>query len=64
MMDRGDSDTQIIGRLLTDEKEDWLDRLMDLNEMRKMFTLKIVAANESINIVYDRVKSYIKEKSA
>lgn len=63
MMDRGDSDTQIIGRLLTDEKEDWLDHLMDLNEVRKMFILKIVAANDPINIVYDRVKKYIKEKS-
>ena len=64
MMDRGDSDTQIIGRLLTDEKEDWLDRLMDLNELRKMFTLKIIAANDPIDVVYDRVKKYIKGKSA
>ena len=62
MIDRGDSDTQIISRLLTDEKEDWLDRLMDLNETRKLFTLKIVAANESIDMVYTRVKKYIKEK--
>ena len=62
MMDRGDNDSQIVSRLLTDEKEDWLDKLMDLNENRKLFTLKIVAANDPIDIVYTRVKKYIKEK--
>ena len=63
MMDRGDNDSQIVSRLLTDEKEDWLDKLMDLNENRKLFTLKIVAANDPINIVYDRVKKYIASKT-
>lgn len=63
MIDRGDNDAQIISRLLTDEKEDWLDKLMDLNENRKLFTLKIVAANDPINVVYDRVKKYIASKT-
>lgn len=63
MISRGDSDTQIVSRLLTDEKEDWLDKLLDLNENRKMFDLKIVAANEPLDVVYNRVKEYIKENS-
>lgn len=63
MIGRGDSDTQIVGRLLTDEKEDWLDQLLDLNENRKLFNLKMVAANDPIEVVYNRVKQYIKEKT-
>ena len=63
MISRGDSDTQIVSRLLTDEKEDWLDKLLDLNENRKMFDLKIVAANDPLDVVYNRVKEYIKENS-
>lgn len=63
MLDRGDSDTQIVGRLLNDEKEDWLDQLTDLDGFRSKFELKIVAANEPLNIVYRRVKEYMKEKS-
>lgn len=63
MISRGDSDTQIVSRLLTDEKADWLDQIMDLNESRKMFDLKIVAANDPIEVVYNRVKKYIQEKT-
>lgn len=63
MRSRGDSDANIIDRLLYDEKEDWQDRLMDLNENRKLFTLRTVAANDPVEVVYDRVKKYIKNKT-
>ena len=63
MIERGDSSAQIISRLLTDEKEDWVDRLQDLNENRNMFTLRTVAANEPIGVVYRRVKKYIQDKT-
>ena len=62
MLDRGDSDTQIVGRLLNDEKEDWLDQLLDLDGYRSRFALKIGAANEPLNTVYSRVKEYMEEK--
>lgn len=63
MISRGDSDASIISRLLNDEKDEWLDKLMDLNENRKLFTLRTIAANDPIDVVYNRAKKYIQNKT-
>ena len=60
MIDRHDSDMQIISRLLNDEKEDWHEQLCRLNEEYPSFILTIVDANVDLNQVYDNIKLYIK----
>ena len=65
MMDRGDSDTAIIGRLLNDEEYNWYHKLDQLtwhykyNEQRNV-DLYTINANEDIENVLEQVLYYIK----
>lgn len=65
MMDRGDSDTAIIGRLLNDEEYNWYHKLDQLtwhykyNEQRNV-DLYTINANEGIENVLEQVLYYIK----
>lgn len=66
MLNRGDSDAQIISRLLQDEKEDWYDQLNALvwhyahNEHRDI-ELHSVDANQHVSDVVSQVVSYMKK---
>lgn len=57
MLERGDGDTKIVSRLLTDEKEDWLEQL---NRIVKPSYVNIVNADLELEQVYNGVKNYIK----
>ena len=66
MLDRGDSDMMIISRLLTDEKEDWWDKLDFLtwhykNIVKKNVVAYSIKANDDIQNVFERVFYYIEE---
>lgn len=58
MLERGDSDAQIVGRLLTDEKEDWLEQIRQITKSHNW--VEIIDANLDLNKVYDTVKNFIK----
>ena len=62
MRQRGDSDAQIISRLLYDEAEDWRSELMSMNRQNsyKMIILDI-DANRDLEKVYYEVKNIIKK---
>lgn len=62
MMERGDSDTQIIGRLLHDEATDWLGDILSLetNNYNKMLVYR-VDANVGLQELYYSVKNIIKK---
>lgn len=63
MLERHDSDTQIVGRLLNDEKDDWVMQLLDLNHHSDFqFKLEMIDANMELNQVYSKVKNFIEEK--
>lgn len=63
MLDRDDSDTQIVGRLLNDEADDWVTQLLDLiNHYGFKFALNMVDANEELDQVYKAVKEFIEER--
>ena len=60
MVDRGDSDTQIITRLYNDEKEDWLDAIIDIEYYYSSIANRnigfvVVNANNSLHDVKRRV---------
>ena len=57
MLERHDSDTQIVSRLLQDEKNDWLEDLLSIesNNYNKIFVFT-VNANYDLQNVYQRVK--------
>ena len=61
MLDRGDSDTQIVGRLLQDEKDDWETWL--LNSMLYLdnedVTLHSINADAHLDNVVEQVLKYI-----
>ena len=61
MLTRGDSDTQVVGRLLQDEQYDWLETLLniDKNNRGKMI-MYVVDANQDLENVYYDVKNTIK----
>lgn len=61
MLSRGDSDTQVVGRLLQDEQYDWLNTLLDVvrNNLGEM-TIDVVDANQDLKNVYYDVKNIIK----
>ena len=58
MLERGDSDTQIVGRLLNDEKDDWPQELLSLDTSK--FNFNIIWADTHIALVYEHVKNIIK----
>lgn len=69
MLDRGDCDTHIVSRLLTDEKEDWWDKLDGVVWYNKYILHKDVKAysvnaNGDIQEVLQRVLYYITEESS
>ena len=57
MLERHDSDTQIVSRLLQDEKSDWLEDLLSIksDNYNKIF-ISTVDANHNLQNVYKRVK--------
>ena len=57
MLERHDSDTQIVSRLLQDEKSDWLKDLLSIesDNYNKIF-ISTVNANHNLQNVYQRVK--------
>ena len=57
MLERGDSDTQIVGRLLVDEKYNWFEKLKEVidNKIR----IHSVNANEDLGYVYSIVEKII-----
>lgn len=64
MLNRGDSDTQIISRLLQDEKDDWYDQLNSLvwhyaNNEHMGVELYQVDANKNLSDVVSQVVYYM-----
>lgn len=64
MIDRGDSDTMIISRLLQDEKDDWLKQLNVLvfhynRIVGKNIDLYTINANENLSAVLELILYYI-----
>ena len=60
MIDRGDSDSAIVGRILTDEAFDWYDALVTLRDYAKLFTnkkieLNYIDAEEDLEVLVRRV---------
>lgn len=65
MLSRGDSDTQIVGRLLTDEKSNWVKDLLDVNYYHDMKAkLHTIDANHSMQEVYTNIKNLIEKRSS
>ena len=58
MLKRHDSDTQIVGRLLQDEENDWLKDLLDI-EFNNRDKMVIVDANQNLECAYTSVKEFI-----
>lgn len=68
MLERGDSDTQIVGRLLQDEKDDWLGQLNKLvwnsaNTLGKNICMYEVNANQQQAKVLNEVLRYMRQHS-
>ena len=59
MIDRHDSDTRIVNRLLVDEDFDWWKKIIRLDTNK--FSLYQVDANKGLNEVYNVVKEFIGE---
>lgn len=60
MIDRGDSDSAIVSRILTDEAFDWYDALITLKDYAKLFTnkkieLNYIDAEEDLEVLVRRV---------
>lgn len=67
MIDRGDSDMNIISRLLQDEKDDWFKQLDHLvwnyrNNVKKNVDLHLVNANGDQDSVLAMVRYYMEDK--
>lgn len=62
MLQRHDSDTQIVGRLLQDEESDWFEDLLSIesHHYNKMGVYHI-DANLDLNDVYSEVKNLIND---
>ncbi len=67
MIERGDSDTQIVGRLLNDEENDWLGKIYDYVEdackSNKQVYVCVIDADLSLQQVYTDIKDFIAEGS-
>lgn len=62
MRERGDSDTQIINRLLHDDATDWLGSLMYMNKQHSYkMIVQIIDADQDLQNVYYEVKNIIKK---
>lgn len=62
MLNRHDSDTQIVGRLFNDEADDWMLQLTNLCiANNRKFSIGKVDAKQSLDEVYNRVKKYMEE---
>ena len=66
MMNRHDSDMQIVSRIYNDEKSDWFTALKALRwhhayELHKNVVLHVIYANEDLDNVLTQVTEYIKE---
>ena len=59
MIDRHDSDTRIVSRLLVDEDFDWWNKIIRLDTNK--FSLYQIDANKDLNEVYNVVKEFIGE---
>lgn len=59
MIDRHDSDTQIVSRLLVDEDFDWWQKIIELGINK--FSLYRINANADLDEVYNIVKEFIEE---
>lgn len=57
MMDRGDSDTQIVGRLIVDEEYNWFEKLKEV--VNNKIRIHSVNADMDLNDVYVKVKDII-----
>lgn len=61
MMERHDSDTQIVGRLLQDEENDWLKYLLNIESInREKMIIYNVDANQNLEDVYESVKKLLR----
>jgi len=65
MLDRGDSDTAIIGRLHNDEAYDWFDKLESVvwkhnYKLRSNVELHKINANKNLNEVMAQILYYVK----
>lgn len=61
MLMRDDSDTQIVGRLLTDEATNWMKDLIEINyNHNRVAEIQTIDANSDIQTVYVTVKNLIK----
>ena len=62
MIERGDSDTKILSRLLEDEKDDWLTMLRhDTSHFKnKQISVYVLDANKSIQDVMEQILFFIK----
>lgn len=64
MLSRGDSDTQIISRLLTDEKSNWVKDLLDANYNHDIKAkLHTIDANHTMQAVYTNIKNLIEKRT-
>lgn len=60
MLKRHDSDTQIVGRLLQDEENDWLKDLLNIEfNNRDKMVIYNVDANQNLEYAYTSVKEFI-----
>ena len=63
MIGRHDSDTQIVGRILQDEKDDWLEDLINIcADYHDKMIIHKVDANQDLQDVYNTVKTFIEER--
>ena len=63
MIERGDNDTAIVGRLLNDEKDEWLDQLQSILFMNRNTFIHVVNTNNDMQMVYNDVKALIERLS-
>lgn len=64
MIERGDSDTQIVGRLLNDEKDDWLNEVRKyIKQSEKPIEVHVIHADLSLQQVYTIIKNLIAKQS-
>jgi len=64
MLEREDSDTQIVGRLLNDEKNDWLEDVYNhIRQSEQNIQVHIVNADLSLQQVYTAIKNLIARRS-
>ena len=64
MIEREDSDTQIVGRLLVDEKDNWYEQLKEIKYLYdRPIRIHTVNANKDLRNVYSTVKHIIDKEN-